>query len=163
MITNLTRRSLCRLVLVPALLAGLFTAMGAGPTHAQGTINTRWDGVAIGGYDPVAYFTEGRAVFGSKEFAHEWLGATWRFASPEHRDLFAADPIKYAPQYGGNCANGLSNGEVAGTSPGGWRIVDGKLYMFASGYRAWEWEQDSATNIVMADTNWKKIIADLTQ
>ena len=161
MTAKIARRSFHRWLLAPVLLAfglGLFAATG--PAHAGDPINADWRGVAIGGYDPVAYFTEGRAVFGSKELNHEWLGATWRFASAKHRDLFAADPIKYAPQYGGNCANGLSSGSVAGTSPSGWRIVDGKLYLFASEYRAFEWEPDSATNIAKADAYWKKIKAD---
>ena len=64
-------------------------------------INTNWLGVAIKGYDPVAYFTEGRAVKGKKEFEYKWQGAKWRFSSAANRDKFAADPPAYAPKYGG--------------------------------------------------------------
>lgn len=64
-------------------------------------VNAGSDGIAIKGYDPVAYFTEGKPVKGNLQFTHEWKGAKWMFSSQEHLDLFAADPEKYAPQYGG--------------------------------------------------------------
>ena len=64
-------------------------------------INASWGKVAIKGYDPVAYFTEGKPVKGDKQFETEWKGAKWRFANAKHRDMFAADPEAYAPQYGG--------------------------------------------------------------
>ena len=68
---------------------------------AKDAINTNWQGVAVKGYDPVAYFTMGEPVKGNKEFQINWQGAKWRFSSAVHRDLFAANPEKYAPQYGG--------------------------------------------------------------
>lgn len=64
-------------------------------------LNTNWQGIAIKGYDTVAYFTEGRAVQGKKEYEYEWQGAKWRFASAANRDKFAANPPAYAPKYGG--------------------------------------------------------------
>ena len=64
-------------------------------------VNTSWFGVAIKGYDTVAYHTEGRAIKGMSEYSHEWNDARWYFASAQNRDLFAADPERYAPQYGG--------------------------------------------------------------
>jgi YHS domain-containing protein len=79
----------------------LFVAFSCVKSSAVEPINTTADGVAIKGYDPVAYFLEERPVKGSEEFEYEWMGAKWRFASAEHRDLFKADPEKYAPQYGG--------------------------------------------------------------
>ncbi len=100
---NFTRRSLCRLALVSALLAGLFTAMGGTPPARAGEIFTNWGGEAIRGYDPVAYFTQGQAVEGTDALTHEWLGATWKFASAEHRDMFVANPVGFMPQYGGYC------------------------------------------------------------
>lgn len=84
--------------------------------------------MAIAGADPVAYFTESQAVIGSAEFSHEWNGATWHFASAENRDLFSADPEKYAPQYGGHCAWDAAQGYVATIDPTAWSVVDGKLY-----------------------------------
>ena len=71
------------------------------PAAAVSPINTDPQSVAIGGYDPVAYFTQGKAVKGSEEYPHQWRGATWHFKSEEHRAMFASNPEKYAPQYGG--------------------------------------------------------------
>lgn len=98
---------------------------------AEEFVNTGYFGdVAIKGYDPVAYFTENRAVEGSDEFAYRWLGATWRFTSAENRDLFASEPLKYAPQYGGHCADGVSFGTITtNIDPKAWRIIEGKLYL----------------------------------
>ena len=95
----LTRLPLLTLLAV-ALLLGI--ASQGPPASAGGLINSSFlGGVAIEGTDPVAYFDEGKPVAGLNDFEHEWMGATWRFASAENRDQFAADPEKYAPQYGG--------------------------------------------------------------
>ena len=83
-------------------------------------------GVAIMGYD-----TEGKAVKGSEEFEYDWLGTPWYFANAEHRDMFAADPGKYAPQFGGYCTLGIAfDGHVSENidPETAWRIIDGKLY-----------------------------------
>ena len=86
--------------------------------------------LAIKGYDPVAYFTQNQAVQGSDKYSYRWLGATWQFASAENRDLFIAEPAKYAPQYGGYCADGVSFGTVTtNVDPKAWRIIEGKLYI----------------------------------
>src|SRR5512134_1991711 len=74
-------------------------------------------GLALKGYDPVAYFNDGKAVEGSDQFTHEWNGANWRFASAEHRDAFASEPEKYAPQFGGYCAWAVSHGYTAKGDP----------------------------------------------
>jgi YHS domain-containing protein len=89
-----------RLFLLSILLVVVPTALVFGGSGEK-KVNTNWFGVAIKGYDPVAYFTEGQAVKGKKEFEYEWQDAKWRFSSAENRDLFAANPEKYAPQYGG--------------------------------------------------------------
>jgi YHS domain-containing protein len=98
---------------------------------AEDFVNTGYFGnVAIKGYDTVAYFTQHEAVEGSPQFTYDWLGATWQFASAENRDLFAKEPAKYAPQYGGYCADGVSFGTVTtNIDPKAWRIIDGKLYI----------------------------------
>ncbi|QRM56208.1 YHS domain-containing (seleno)protein [Sinorhizobium sp. BG8] len=98
---------------------------------ADNMVNTGYFGdVAIKGYDPVAYFTQNEAVEGSPKFNYHWLGANWHFASAEHRDLFIKDPAKYAPQYGGYCADGVSYGTVTtNIDPKAWRIIEGKLYI----------------------------------
>ena len=84
---------------------------------------------AIKGYDPVAYFKQSAAVKGSPQFTTQWMGATWQFSSAENRDLFAANPEQYAPQYGGYCAYAVSEGHTASIDPEAWKIVDGKLYV----------------------------------
>lgn len=98
---------------------------------ADEVVNTGYFGnVAIKGYDAVSYFTESKAVEGSAEFSYRWLGADWHFASAQNRDLFKADPVKYAPQYGGYCADGVSFGTITtNIEPKAWRIIDGKLYL----------------------------------
>src|SRR3954470_18612144 len=98
-----------RIRLAAAAVAFATLALAHGPTLAGNTVNTGYfGGIAIMGYDPVAYFTEGRPVKGTEEFSYRWLGTPWYFASEEHRDLFIKDPARYAPQYGGYCV-----GEVA--------------------------------------------------
>lgn len=91
--------------------------------------NTTDEGLALRGYDAVAYFTEGKAEQGTSEFSHTWGGATWHFASAANRDLFAQAPTKYAPQYGGYCSWAVSHGYTANGDPEAWKIVDGKLYL----------------------------------
>ena len=87
------------------------------------------DHAAISGYDPVAYVTDSAPVKGSKEFSYQWKGADWYFASAEHRDLFKANPEKYAPQYGGYCAYAAAKNALAPIDPAAWSIVGGKLYL----------------------------------
>ena len=115
-------------------------------------------GRAIRGTDPVAYFTEASPVAGKSEFTHEWSGATWLFASAENRDLFVANPEKYAPQYGGFCAWAVSQGSTAPIDPQAWKIVDGKLYLnFSKGVQS-RWEKDIPGNIAKADSNWPNLL-----
>jgi YHS domain-containing protein len=127
---------------------------------AQERANTGYFGnVAILGYDPVAYFTESKAVKGSPEFSQRWLGATWHFASAKHRDAFTSEPIRYAPQYGGFCAAGAAFGEAsANIDPEAWRIVDGRLYLFSGG-EGLEQDFDAAADDVIQQANakWSEI------
>lgn len=114
---------------------------------------------AIRGYDPVAYFAEGRPVKGLREFSHQWQGATWRFASAQNRERFAADPRKFAPQYGGYCAYGVANNYAVSVDPAAWRIVDGKLYLnYSKGVQA-DWNRDIPGYIGKADANWPGALA----
>lgn len=115
-------------------------------------------GVAIKGYDPVAYFTDGRPVKGDSEFEHEYLDATWRFASAAHRDVFARDPMKYMPQYGGYCAYGVSKGYAVGIDPEAWKIVGGKLYLNYNHDVQKMWLEDVPGRVKKADENWPKIL-----
>jgi YHS domain-containing protein len=88
--------------------------------------------LAIKGYDTVAYFKLGKAVKGSESFTFRWHDMTWQFSSQEHRDLFAAEPERYAPQYDGYCAWAMTESRLAITDPEVWKIVDGKLYLNCS-------------------------------
>ncbi|MEL6471046.1 MAG: YHS domain-containing (seleno)protein [Cyanobacteria bacterium J06623_4] len=117
-------------------------------------------GLAIRGTDPVAYFTEGAAISGRPEFAYSWRNATWQFASAENRDLFAANPEQYAPQYGGFCAWAVSEGYTASIDPEAWRIVDGRLYLNYSQGVQRQWEQDIPGNISRADANWPGVLSE---
>lgn len=83
---------------------------------------------AIGGYDPVAFFTEKKPVIGNEELRYNWNDATWHFASQENLDAFKADPEKYAPQFGGYCVYGTASGHKSPTIPETWAIIDNKLY-----------------------------------
>lgn len=112
------------------------------------------DGAAIGGTDPVAYFTEGGPVAGSDAFTLTHDEVTWKFSSAENRDLFAADPEKYAPQYGGFCAYGLSKGFKVPVQPDLWKIVDGKLYLNNNPAVQERFEANTAELIDHADLNW---------
>ena len=114
-------------------------------------------GVALDGYDPVAYFTDGKPVEGRAEIAHEWNGAVWRFSTAAHRDRFAADPAKYAPQYGGFCAYAVSKGYTADIDPEAWMIVDGRLYLNYDLEVQKLWEQDVPGFIRRADENWPRL------
>ena len=108
--------------------------------------------VAIKGYDTVAYFTDGKAIKGSGEFEYQWGDAKWRFSSAAHRDMFAADPERYAPQYGGYCAGAMANGGLSVANPTAWTIVDGKLYMFAGAKLVGPFHTE---DISAADANWR--------
>lgn len=134
-------------VSVAALLAGIAAAAPA----SAGDYNTGYFGnVAIEGYDPVAYFTEGKAHLGSPDIVTEWSGATWQFASTENRDLFVADPTTYAPQFGGLCTEGVAFGEITvNLTPRSFAIVDGKLYMNSATAFA-----DLPTNLPVAMSKW---------
>ena len=115
--------------------------------------------VAIRGADPVAYFTAGEYTPGSEEFTPDWQGATWQFASAENRDLFAANPEEYAPQYGGFCAFAVSQGYTAPIEPTAWKIVDGKLYLNFDDRIQKRWSNDIPGHIAQADQNWPGVLA----
>lgn len=112
--------------------------------------------IAIKGYDAVAYFTTGKAVKGQETFSFQWHAMVWHFATRENRDLFAAGPEKYAPQYDGYCAWAMVESRKALTDPEIWKIVDGKLYLNCSQAAYEKWSRDIPGNIKKADMNWLK-------
>ena len=115
-------------------------------------------GIAVGGYDPVAYFAEHKPVQGKADITYSWKGATWRFASTQNRDAFKANPEKYAPQYGGYCAYAVSQGATAKGDPQTWKIVGGKLYLNLSPAVQKLWEKDILGYIRAADKNWPGVL-----
>ena len=121
-------------------------------------INKVAGGLAVGGYDSVAYFVEGKPVEGSQQFEHRWRGATWRFANAANRDRFAAAPEQYAPQYGGYCAWAVGHGYTAKGDPNVWKIVDGKLYLNYNEEVRTKWEQKQGEYIEQADRNWPEFL-----
>jgi len=109
--------------------------------------------LAIQGYDPVAYFTDGHPVPGLRDFEYAWDEHRYRFASAEHRALFRADPVHYAPQFANFCAMALSQGELVIADPQSWLISDGKLYIFGKRDGPELFRQNLAGNIVKANQN----------
>ncbi len=146
--------------------AGVNPCAGANPCAGEDAssadsapmIYSDTSGLAIRGTDPVAYFTEGSAVQGSEAFEHVWMGATWRFSSAEHRDLFVNNPEAYTPEYGGYCAKAVSEGNLASIDPNAWRLVDGKLYLNYSIGVQNQWLQDVPGNIAKGDANWPGVL-----
>lgn len=132
----------------------------AGPAVAGGKVYTE-SGVAIDGYDPVAYFTDGQPTAGDRTVSAEWNGAIWQFASNANRDAFLAEPGKYAPQYGGYCAWAVSQGYTASTDPDAWKIVNGKLYLNYSKSVQARWNKDIPGHIKAGDANWPDLEKDL--
>jgi YHS domain-containing protein len=151
---------------IMALVVAL-SGVWSGSAEAGARVNTGYfGGVAIVGYDPVAYFTEGRAIKGSSEFSHEFLGEIWHFARAANRDAFAADPIAYAPQYGGYCASevvyaDVSSGVTINVEPRAWRIIDGKLYLFNNLGTAEVFEKNAKEWVATADGHWPTVEARL--
>lgn len=136
------------------------TALAAIPAAAadKDPVFTTRGNLAIRGYDPVAYFTEGKAVKGDKDFTLGWRGADWRFASDENRGLFADDPEKYAPRYGGYCAWAVSNNYTAPTDPDAFTIVGDKLYLNYNRKIMEQWLDDRDAHIESADRNWPAVL-----
>ncbi len=129
----------------------------AGPLHIDST------NFAVGGRDVVAYFhlpqsaSSAKGVAGSRRFTTFWKGGHFAFASAENRDLFQANPTKYAPQFDGHCAWAAGQGYKAPASPDVWTIVDGKLYLNYSNDVRRRWEKGMSSQITAANTNWVKL------
>ncbi|MDZ4762781.1 MAG: YHS domain-containing (seleno)protein [Alphaproteobacteria bacterium] len=115
--------------------------------------------LAVGGFDPVAYFQSKGPVEGSKTFEYTHNGAKWRFANAENLAAFKSDPARYAPQYGGYCAWAASQGYTAKGDPKYWKVVNGKLYLNYNSDIQTKWEKDVPGFITKADANWPKVLA----
>jgi YHS domain-containing protein len=114
--------------------------------------------LAVGGYDSVAYFNQGKAVKGEKVFSTTWNGAQFQFATQANRDAFVKDPTRYAPQYGGYCAWAAAQGRTASGDPTIWKIVNDKLYLNYNAEVQKKWEADIPGLILKADKNWPQLL-----
>lgn len=120
--------------------------------------NTLYANLGAKGYDVVSYFTEGKPAQGSDRSTHEFGGVKWQFVSDEHRDLFAANPQKYAPQFGGFCTWGVANGKLFDVDPvNGWKIVDGRLYMNFNAELNSTFAEDTKGFIAKGNHNWPEL------
>src|SRR5262245_25818906 len=116
--------------------------------------------LSISGYDPVAYFTDGKPVQGNAEIEYLWHKLRWRFTNNEHREMFAKEPHRYTPQYDGYCAMGVSNDDAAHkdtVDPEAWAIVDGKLYLVHNQYWLGVWREHSEEYIKRANASWQTL------
>jgi YHS domain-containing protein len=137
---------------ITAFAAGLLLAGAAG----AGTVNAE-NGVAIKGYDPVAYFTLSRAVRGNAAFQAGYEGVTYWFASAEDKALFEQQPAHYVPRYDGFCAFGASQGHKADIDPTAFSIIGGQLYLNYSHDVQTQWKTDIPGYIAKADANWPEV------
>ena len=150
---TLSRRSAIGLFAL-APVASLITR----PAFAAEPETFQIDGIAIRGFDPVGYFTDGGPVMGSAEFTTDHNGATWKFANAANRDAFIGDPGKYGARYGGYCAYAAAKGGLAKTVPEAWTIYEDRLYLNFSVTVRGIWSEDIPGNIIKADANWPGIL-----
>ncbi len=136
----------------------LFGLLCTGLIAAEPQVNQNRKGLAIKGYDPVAYFTAHQATKGDSKFSHSWNGATWHFASAQNLELFKANPAKYAPQFGGYCAWAVSQNATADIDPTAWKIVNDKLYLNYSESIQKKWEKDIPGLVAKAEKNWPAVL-----
>ncbi len=139
-----TRRSTLSTIVFPCVMAGFPFAAALAQDKPP----------AIDGYDPVAYFTEKKPVQGKAEFSRVFDERRYLFASAKHRDLFAANPERYEPQFNGLCAGNVAGGKKVKAIPTIWRVVDGKLYLFAGQQQD---DEAVAKKVVLAQSKWKDI------
>ena len=143
--------------IAPSLLP--LAARAAPPVNTlKGGLFGGRDDTAILGYDTVAYHTDGRAVKGQDAYVHAWMGARWKFASQAHLDLFKAAPEKYAPQYGGYCAYGVSRNKLVEIEVAAFQIVDGRLLLQYSPSVRDDFNKDAQGNLAKATTNWPALV-----
>jgi len=155
---RLARLFITSVLLILATIGQVSAAERINTLEKHGLFSYEPSGIAIRGYDTVAYFTEGKPMEGSDEFTTDWQGATWKFASQEHLDLFKADPQKYAPQYGGYCAYGVAQESLVKIEPDQWTIHDDKLYLNYNAKLNNEWKKDIPGYIAAADKLFESLL-----
>lgn len=142
-----------------ALLAGAFIFASPVLAASPEVFTGRFSNLAVGGYDPVAYFADEAPVKGSKDFSFDYSGAVWRFSSQENLEKFKADPAAYAPQYGGYCAWAVAQGYTAPGNPENWSVRGGKLYLNYNDKVQADWLKDPDGFIAKADANWPGVLS----
>jgi len=145
-------RHVVRLVTATLLLG---FAVIAAPAWAQDLSQADSPRLAIGGYDPVAYFTDGQPLLGKPEFEHAWDGARYRFVSAKHMTLFRDDPDRFAPQFAGSCTMAMSRGMKVEANPKNWLISNGRLFVFYSSDAEARFQADPQGRAAEADKNWE--------
>jgi hypothetical protein len=147
--------------IVVALVIVVFVFLGV---HKVSPVSWGWwgnyntsSGLALKGYDAVAYFEEAKALPGNNQFSFDWGDATWQFSSADNMALFVQDPESYAPQFGGFCSFAVSKGFTADISPDAWHIGDGKLYVFADENVQADWVGGIEDGVLkVSNKNWEK-------
>src|SRR5918996_1056363 len=142
-----------RLLTIVAAVLAILSPMPAAAASRTPPVSADESGLAIRGYDPVAFFTLGKPQTGSPKITYKYQGATWRFASAENLATFKSATLRYAPQFGGYCAWAVSQHYLAPGDPSYWKIVDGKLYLNANARAKELWEADQADAIVRGHAN----------
>ncbi len=157
MTTRTSRTLLAALGLVFAATAIPATPAFAVVDNSPAAVNTDQQGIALHGYDPVAYFTAGAPAKGDTRFSATFDGARYFFASAENQRRFQANPTAYAPQYGGFCAMGVALHKKLDGDPNVWKIVDGKLYLNVNADVSVAWQRDIPGNLAKANEEWPTI------
>jgi YHS domain-containing protein len=157
MTTRNTRALLAALgLLVASTSISSVPAFAVVPTSTS-AVNTDEQGIALHGYDPVAYFTVGAPTKGNASFTAKYEGASYFFASAENLKKFKANPAAFAPQYGGFCAMGVALEKKLDGDPAVWKIVDGKLYLNVNADVSVAWQRDIPGNLEKANDYWPEI------
>ncbi len=139
---------------IPALVAAIIFTITANAQQPEIFIS---NGAAVGGYDVVAIYKESKLIKGDSLDSYDWKNAKWMFATRSNLDSFMASPEKYAPQYGGYCAYGLSRGYKAPTEADTWTIIEGKIYFNYNKKVKETWMKNTPAYIREADKNWEII------
>lgn len=153
-------RTLASGLIAAAALFSSATVLAAEPpinTLRNSFFATRTD-TAINGYDTVAYFTQGKPVKGLDQLSTEWMGARWKFSTAANLALFKAEPEKYAPQFGGYCAYGVTQGYLVKVAPEQFTVRDGKLYLNYDAEVQAKWAQDPAGYIRQAHERFQTLL-----
>jgi YHS domain-containing protein len=149
LVNSLTRRAFLALAITTAVASPASIVRAETPSHAVR--------LALHGYDPVSYFTEGHPEQGVERLSVSFDDAVYWFASEQHRAMFIANPDAYAPQYKGFCAISVSRNMIAEPDPKAWAISDGKLYVFSSPAWVARFEQDKVAILAQGAENWPEL------